>query len=311
MCSCQDWEPGANCPHVVMVWAVLKRLVSPETLSHIRFDGALLHDMGAYLGLEREGGKEPPTAQAEQKTARSVKKNLAEAQALRKTWREAKAAAAPEAAKERLYRLVIEPHPYYGGLLGRIMRGSEPVTQWATSGLPTALAHFLVRNGQYRSSRRFLEDFLKATGGRYPVVFRDGRGRETELAYRGAEPLSAALALDLRDGEVALYRTLGDGRELAAGAVADGELLFLPGAGTIHPIDNLRAWSLHREMVERLESTDDCWECEPYDDDEDLYADDGLDDGFDDDGFTDEGLTSSSVQFSTMQNDSRGPLRRR
>lgn len=279
VCNCRAWEPGGNCQHVVVVWAVLKRLASPETLSHIRFDGALLDDMKLYLGLEGEVKQEEPPAKAAPKSA---KETLAEALAIRREQVKAKQAkpkppASPPAKRAPLYRLVIQPDTYYGGVFGRIMRGDEVVPPWAARGLPTELSRFAARNYYYESRRLYFEDFLKITGGKYPIVFLDESGKETELTYQDVKPCRAGMVLDLCDGEVLLLRTLEGGRELSAGAVAHGELLFLPGEGSIRPIENLRAWTLCNEIIERIESVDDCWESEELDD-EAFFDDDDVDD---------------------------------
>ena len=51
-CSCLQWQPARNCPHVVVAWATLKRMVSPDTLPHIQFNKQLLLDMKRYTDRE-------------------------------------------------------------------------------------------------------------------------------------------------------------------------------------------------------------------------------------------------------------------
>jgi hypothetical protein len=55
-CSCKQWQPARNCPHVVMVWATLKRMVSPTVLLQVRFNRQLLLDMKRYTDREPSFG---------------------------------------------------------------------------------------------------------------------------------------------------------------------------------------------------------------------------------------------------------------
>ena len=49
ICDCRLWQPGRQCPHVVVAWATLKRLVSPGSLAHIRFNEHLLRDVAVMI----------------------------------------------------------------------------------------------------------------------------------------------------------------------------------------------------------------------------------------------------------------------
>src|ERR1039457_5660192 len=80
-CTCNQWQPARNCPHIVVVWATLKRVVSPDTLPHIRFNRQMLLDMKRFTDQEPVslGGAAPHTSIAE----KTLLNTLQEARRLR------------------------------------------------------------------------------------------------------------------------------------------------------------------------------------------------------------------------------------
>jgi len=290
-CTCSEWQPGNNCHHVVLVWATLKKLVSPDTLTHIRFYRGLLADMEDYLGLAASPATEP--APVKETIPAEPKGKLAAL--LRATGKLGEKASRPAAVKPSpVYRLVIRPGEYYGSPTGRLMRGNEVVTSWATSGLPAPLTHFLTRHYYYEPSRRYFEAFLKSTAGKYPIVFRNREGEETELAYRADETCSAALTLDLRGEEVLVYRSLAGGRQLPAGAVSHGELLFSPTTGTIHPVTNFVSWQECRHIIDACKRTCGLRHSAASVDDEDVDFEDDDDDFREEEGAAEVGRDAAS-----------------
>lgn len=277
-CTCPQWQPARNCPHVVVAWATLKRMVSPGTLSHIRVNQQMLLDMKRYT--DREPVTVNSAAADETPEQRSLKRGLSEARRLRNEHLNNRAShpVTPKASQQ--FRLLIEVGRYADELSGRIMRGNDAVTGWATIGIPTDLARFMASNYYYESSPRYFETFLKLTGGKYPIVFRDAEAHETTLAYCGDEPRRAGMAFDIRDDEVIVSRSLDNGSPIPHGAVAYGRLLFVPDTGTIHPIMDRTAWRNWEAVVEDLDSVYDFYEFdefdleEEYDDDEDYEGDD-------------------------------------
>jgi len=89
-CSCRKWSPGRHCSHVVTGWALLKRVVSPESLAASRFSDRLLRDVEILVGL-REG--EVPSAPKKP----SLADRLAEARRIRAVKLAARAKAAKPA----------------------------------------------------------------------------------------------------------------------------------------------------------------------------------------------------------------------
>jgi hypothetical protein len=239
-CSCNQWQPARDCPHVVMVWATLKRLVSPTVLLQVRFNRQLLLDMKRYTDREPSSGN---SVAADQSPERQTLKR-SQSQGGRPsddnldslTFHQASAPAASH------FRLVIETVRQGRGLSGRVMRGSETVSGWTATGIPTDLALFLASTHGYQSTPRYFETFLKQTGGKYPIVYRDAQEHETTLVYRGDEPRGAGVTFDIRGDEVIICRCLKNGDPIPADAFAHGRLLFVPGAGALYPITNLEAW---------------------------------------------------------------------
>lgn len=269
-CTCNQWQPARNCPHVVVVWATLKRMVSPETLTHIRFNKQLLLDMKLYTDRDPASANDAATDAATKQG--ELARSLAEARRLRNEHIKSMATPPAEPKPSPQFRLVIESSRYSTSLSGRLMRGNETVHGWTSAGIPTDLARFMASNYYYESSPRYFETFLKLTGGKYPIVYRHEQERETTLVYRSEEPCRASIAFDIRGDEVIISRTLDNGRPIPPGAIHHGHLLFDPESGTILPITDRNIWRDWENLIEELDSVNDRDEFDEYEEDE-SYAD--------------------------------------
>jgi non-specific serine/threonine protein kinase len=250
-CTCRHWQPARNCPHVVVAWATLKRVMSPETLSHIHFNQQMLIDMKRYIGQE-------PATLAKMRTATAVVKRAP----VKKL--------TPPPTK---YRLLIEKSGYGSSVKGGITGGGEMVYGWSSRGLPTDLARFLASHYFYDSTQRYYEMFLQMTGGNYPIVFRDGDGNETTLVYKKDLPFTAGICFDIRGSEVYISRATAAGVPLSATAVIHGQLLFDIDAGIVVPVVDRFAWKSWDAVFEELDGSHedgdtDEWDDEFDDDDE-------------------------------------------
>ncbi len=258
-CTCSLWQPARNCPHVVIIWATLKRMVSPETLSHIRFNEQMLLDMKRYLEQE-------PTV--EKSLADATTKPNAERQKRREEVLQASARA--QAAK---YRLLIEQSGHGNSIKGGIAKGEESVHGWAAQGLPTDLARFLASHYFYDSTKRYFDKFQEMSDGVYPIIFRDSNGAETALSYEKGVPCTAGITFDIRGDEVQISRSFDNGTPLPTDAFVHGQILFDISAGVARPIIDNGAWENWETVIEELDEAqdgfeDDEWEGEEWDDDD-------------------------------------------
>ena len=249
-CSCGKWQPARNCPHVVVVWATLKRLVSPDALSHLRFDQHLLAKVKAPTDREVPSGWINP---AHEIPGKPIPKSLAPG--AEQAPGEQRAPEAPSCGPETAPRfcLLIAADHQGGGLSGHVVRGKETVTGW-TTGIPTELSLFLLLNYSYDSTPRYFETFLKVTGDKHPIVFRDAQGNDTALSYSGDAPRNIGVAFEVRKDEVIVSRTIDTG-QVPPGAVMHGKLLFDPEGGVIHPLVNSGVWKDFDEVIGQLDST--------------------------------------------------------
>jgi len=179
----------------------------------------------------------------------------------------------PILGKAPKYRLLIEQSGYGNSVRGAIKRGDDAVYGWTADGLPTDLARFLASHYFYESSQRYFERFHQMTGGAYPIVFRDGDGHETTLAYKGDQPCSAGITFDIRVDEVHISRSYSDGVPLPPTAFVHGQMLFDVAAGVARPVADNDAWQRWEAVFEELDGTQD-----DFDDDEE-WDDTEWDDG--------------------------------
>ncbi|MDD2850565.1 MAG: DEAD/DEAH box helicase [Desulfuromonadaceae bacterium] len=253
-CTCREWQPARNCPHVVIAWATVKRVVSPETLSHITFNTQMLLDMKEYLNQEPGVRRTPENVRIPVQTESDTP------------------AVQPNTAK---YRLLIEQSAYGNSLKGSVRRGNEQVYGWSAHGLPTGLARFLASHYFYESTERYFRAFTQMTGGAYPIVFRSADERETVLTYIGESLCNAGITFDIQGNEVSVSRTYFDGTPLPVGAIVHGQLLFDQAAGTVVPVAERDAWKQWETVFEALDGAHDRIEddFDDFDDDFDDEAD--------------------------------------
>ena len=248
-CSCKQWQPARNCPHVVIAWAILKRTVSPGTLSHISFNKQMLLDIKRYI--EREPVSVNSVAANDLAEQPGYKKTLTDVCPDESLNGFDSKTVVPKASPQ--FRLVIGKDRHANEISGRFMRDNEIVTGWTTIGIPTDLARFMASISTYESKPRYYETFLKLTGGKYPIVFRDADGQETALTYCGAENLRACIGFDVRRDEVVVSRSLDDGKPLPVGALVHGDLLFVPESGGIYTLENRKVWRQWELVVDELD----------------------------------------------------------
>ena len=254
-CTCREWQPARNCPHVVIAWATLKRVLSPEALSYISFNRQMLLDMKRFI--DQEPGSHAATETAHT-GALAGDKNVISAAAAH-------------------YRLLLEQSGQGNSIRGAIKRGEESVYGWTTHGLPTDLARFLASHYFYDSTHRYFEMFQQITDGAYPIVFRDSDGHDTTLVYRKDHACTAGITLDLRGNDIHISRAFADGVPLPATAVVHGQMLFDCAAGVVVPIANRDAWKKWDAISEELDARDDNFDDidfdeEQWDDDETAEA---------------------------------------
>jgi len=254
-CTCRQWQPARNCPHVVIAWATLKRVVSPGCLSHIRFNQQMLQDLKSCIDQEPGKHESETDAGSDQSTA-----VLNEVRRVHSAYMEQAAAR----SKPTKYRLLIEQSEYGHDIRGAVKRGEETVYGWTAHGLPTGLARFLASHYSYDSTPRYFESFLQMTDGAYPIVFRDAEGHETTLCYKGDQPCTAGITFDIRGDEIHVSRSFADGAPLPSSAIVHGKVLLDVAAGIIVPVANSDAWRSWEAVFEQLDGTQDT--LDDYDD---------------------------------------------
>jgi non-specific serine/threonine protein kinase len=280
-CSCRDWQPARNCPHVVIAWATLKRVVSPETLSHIRFNQQMLLDMKKYIEQEPV---EPKTSKNTKPVATTGTVKTVQRQQAREN--------------NHNYRLVVEQIGYGNSLRGGFKRGDEAVFGWTAHNLPTDLARFLASHYFYDSTQRYFEMFHQMTGGVYPIMFRDADGLETALVYKKDQPCTAGITFDIRGNDVHISRSYADGTPLPANAYVHGQMLFDVAAGVVVPVEDNDAWKSWEAVFEELDGAQDVYGDDDYEDDDgngDEWHDD-FDDEDDDEGVTESAATNPELR---------------
>ncbi|MFZ4858531.1 MAG: DEAD/DEAH box helicase [Desulfuromonadaceae bacterium] len=253
-CTCSLWQPARNCPHVVIIWATLKRVVSPDTLSHIRFNGQMLLDMKRYLELEPAAEK----SHADSPGKPDAERRKPQEELLR----------VPARTTAVKYRLLIEQSGHGNSVRGGITRGEESVHGWSAQGLPTDLARFLASHYFYDSTKRYFDAFHDISGGAYPIIFRDSGGVETTLTYEKDLPCTAGITFDIRGDEVQISRSFENGAPLPADTVVHGQILFDISAGVARPVTDNSAWGNWEAVIEELDGAQDEFGDEEWDDEE-------------------------------------------
>jgi non-specific serine/threonine protein kinase len=254
-CTCREWQPARNCPHVAVAWATLKRAVSPESLTHIRFNQQMLTDMRSYIAQEPAAARPGQVPPLSGNTNENPLKKTVPAQEVTTT-------STPK------YRLLIEQSKHGNGIRGAITRGGEAVYGWTTHGLPTDLARFLASNYFFDASQRYFETFQRLTNAIYPIAFRDRTGLETTLVYKGDQPCTAGVTFDIRGDDVHVCRSNSDGVPLPVTTIVHGQVLFDLAAGVIVPIANRDVWKNWENIFEELDEAQDRYDRDEWDDEQ-------------------------------------------
>jgi hypothetical protein len=97
------------------------------------------------------------------------------------------------------------------------------------------LRGFLTEHYFFEPTRRYLKAFSSLIGG-YPIVLRQGNGRETTFAYLDDAPIRAGIIFSLDEGTVRITKCLADGSPLPAQALVAGECFIDPTEKTIQPV---------------------------------------------------------------------------
>lgn len=232
-CNCKDWQPARNCPHVVVAWATIKRLVSPETLKYIKFNKQMLNDMKSYLDMP--GGCEESLDIVKNSRDNAQEKNKDE-------------------VKRSNFRLVIEKNPYGATLVGNIKRGDTTINSWTSQGIPVELAHFLSTYPYFEATRHSFELYTQLTDQKYPIFYKSEDGSEIKLTYCGNKPCSAGISLDIIGNEIRISRTFADGTSLKPESFVSRQLMYDMKECEIRPVQDSSAWNQWDIIHEKLMS---------------------------------------------------------
>lgn len=270
-CSCRQWRPGLQCPHVVAAWAVFKHLTSPNSLSFIRFNPHLLERTALFSDLDL-----PQTTAPSQKPEPKISRHEA---ILRKVEELVARQERPtELIPSKSYRLVLS-HGHYNSLAVGVYCGKEEIQRWSSQKVPMDIQRFLMTHFYAEVSQNYLERFLEITQGNYPIVFRSEKNRETELSWRPDLPLRATLTFDIHADRVLLTRTVNDGTALAEQAITKEETFVIDLKNAIiHPLSDNVAWKLFNQLEEQLYEAEE--ELDDFDDEDDFDETDDDDELF-------------------------------
>ena len=221
----------------VSVVAILKRLVSPGSLGHVRFSERHLAEVGRMLG--HPSPAPPPAASS---PFQRYRERLA-AQAGRTD-----AASVPSAAPAGC-RLVM--YADEEGVRGQVRSGGTPLYPGMPA--PRDLARFLLQHYFFRPAEQYFRDFTLLPGG-YPIVFRYANGKETPLVWRGEHPALARADFDLTGDRVSIRRSLDGDIALSPKTMVAGECLVDLAERTIRPLRHAEVWRFLDQAREELDS---------------------------------------------------------
>ena len=244
-CNCREWRPEQPCSHVVTCWVLLKRVVSPESLAAFPFSARLLRDIAILVGLEDSHGL---TGKVEQPFPEMVRNRLERARALRKAVLVAKSPS--RKAEKAAIRLVLELRG--GQVFGAVFSGNEQIYGYRGAEMPDDLRRFMTSHYYFTSEAKYFRDFSALKGG-YPIMLRQGSGREVSLAFRDDAPLRAGVTFSLDGESLRVTKCLSDGSPLPANAVIIGECLVDSREKTLYPVIDLGPWKIWDVLVDGLD----------------------------------------------------------
>lgn len=275
-CDCPHWTPNSQCPHTVVVWIQLKRLLSPGSFPHIKISNRVLRNLAELVGLpdlapleEIADADDPRLSLLMNKLGIAYADNLIPA---------AKPRQSGTPLDRTRIRLVLEEN--YGRLCGSIKHGQEPLQRW-TNGLPPDIAECLQRLPYYESKIPYLTSFITLTNGFYPIVYRDLSGTETSLKVCADRPYRASLTFALISGQVMISRTIDGHQPLPDNIITAHELLLDLENGTIHPLTNREVWTIWDNIQDKLLNAEEYDDFSDYEHGDEYFGDD-LNDHVDD-----------------------------
>jgi superfamily II DNA or RNA helicase len=228
---------------VVSVMAILKRLVTPGSLPHVRFDTRHLDSVALMLGFVPA---EPPATAQPSPGMQSP--GFASPTAIGSKPTQPQSKQLPP----RAYRLVLFQQG--DAISGQLRYGETPLYPGMPA--PRDLAKFLVQHYFFRASQNYFHDFTSLPG-KYPTVMKHPDGSETPLTYHESSPRSAGVAFDLRDGRVTVRRTFDGADQEPTEIRVVGECLFDLASGAIHPFRNIQAWRFMESVRDELQFSEE------------------------------------------------------
>ena len=280
-CDCQHWTPDAQCPHTVIIWIQLKRLLSPGSFPHVKISNQVLKDLADLVGVPELAPVEQVEIASDPRLPFLPGKYGATSLDSLVPVEKPRHAVIPLDRKQ--IRLVLEDN--YGRLRGSIKHGSEQLQRW-TSGLPSDIFECLQRLPYYESKIQYLASFISLTNGFYPVVYRDASGTEIPLTVCCDAPHRACLNLSLAAGRVVISRTIDGNNPLPDNVITAHELLLNLESGTVHPLTNREVWIIWDNIQDKLLNAEEYDDFNDYERDTEDFGDD-LDDAVDDFDFPD------------------------
>lgn len=271
-CDCCHWTPDSQCPHTVILWIQLKRLLSPGSFPHVKISIPVLKELADLVGISElapveqiKDAHDPRLSLLMNNLGVTYDDNLAPA---------VKPRQAVIQLDRKQIRLVLEDS--YGRLRGSIKHGSEQLHRW-TSGLPSDIAECLQRLPYYESKIQYLSSFVSLTKGSYPIVYHDLSGAEITMTIRADLPRRACLSFSLTADRVAIFRTIDGNNPLPDNLITANQLLLDPEEGTIHPLSNREVWTVWDNIQDKLLNAEEYDDLNDYDYDDESFVDDSGD----------------------------------
>jgi len=261
-CSCQKSYDKSLCQHVVTGWACLKRLVSPTSLTFIRFSQHNLDVVSRLLN---------PEAPATENHETSLLKKLARSSGILASNSSLKKQPVVDnatTAEPDSFKLLIYIN-YGGDISCSIYRGNERVTPWGSRNIPPDIHTFIIRHQLLNDlDKSYLDSFSKLSKRGIPIYFQDDTGKETALAYHPQKSFRASLRFELDGEQIKIMPGIDGGSPLPENFDFTDDLLIDFDNASIHPLSNSDIWDLCSEL-----DPGDQWQNPDYDPDDDFDDD--------------------------------------
>jgi len=138
-----------------------------------------------------------------------------------------------------------------GRVAGCIMHGSEECYRWS-SGLPADVSKFLQIHSYFQPKFKYLASFVSITNGKYPFIFRDPSGNETEVLLSENSLKQACLTFSLYNDKITISRTVDGNAPLSEKAAACGDILIDPDSRMIYQLAGHEVWKIWENIEEKL-----------------------------------------------------------